>query len=724
MSEKAMSKSVDSDGPPAVEPLTVPPDDPLRRKPVLALTEEEAKIELERLAKEIAWHDHLYYTQAQPIISDAEYDALRARNTAIEKRFPHLVRPDSPSRRVGAPPSEKFRKWRHRLPMLSLEDAFSDEEVRAFFARALRFLGLPPAVELALTAEPKLDGLSIALIYEHGRLVRAATRGDGYEGEDVTANAMTIGDIPKTLSGSGWPEELELRGEVYMRKSDFLKLNADQEARGGPTFANPRNAAAGSLRQLDPAVTAARPLRFCCWGWGYASSWPFETQWESYAAIAQWGVPVSDLNRPCADLKEAIAYYRDMETRRATLDFDIDGVVYKIDRLDYQRRLGEVERVPRWAVARKFPAHRAETILKDIIIQVGRTGALTPVAILAPVNIGGVVVQRASLHNKDEIERLGVMIGDWVEVERAGDVIPRVVRVRKDRRPPDARPFAFPDHCPVCGSLAVPDGVIVRCTGGLFCPAQRVERLRHFVSRHAFNVEGLGDKQIETLFKRGAIRNPADIFTLAQRNAELRLESWEGWGRKSVENLFAAIEARRRIPFHRFLYALGIRYVGQVTARLLSRHFHTIERFLALTEGDPEQARAELKSIDGIGPKVAESLVNFFREPQNRKIVDALLEQVTVLPEEERAATGSPIAGKTIVFTGTLESMTREEAKARAERLGAKVASSVSSRTDFVVAGPGAGSKRKKAQELGVRIIDEQAWLALLGQAEEAGSRA
>ncbi len=721
MSVKAMSRKAESGASPAVEPFTVPPDDPLRRKPVLALAEEEAKAELARLAKEIAWHDHLYYTEAQPIISDAEYDALRARNTAIEKRFPHLVRPDSPSRRVGAPPSEKFRKWRHRLPMLSLEDAFSDEEVRAFFERALRFLGLPPTTALELTAEPKFDGLSIALIYDHGRLVRAATRGDGYEGEDVTANAMTIGDIPKTLAGSGWPDDLEVRGEVYMRKSDFLKLNAEQEACGRPTFANPRNAAAGSLRQLDPAVTAARPLRFCCWGWGYARSWPFKTQWEAYAALKEWGVPVSDLNRLCPDLEAAIAYYREMETHRATLDFDIDGVVYKIDRLDYQRRLGEVERVPRWAVARKFPAHRAETILKDIIIQVGRTGALTPVALLEPVNIGGVVVQRASLHNKDEIERLGVMVGDWVEVERAGDVIPHIVRVLVDRRPPDAKPFVFPDHCPVCGSLAVPDGVIIRCTGGLFCPAQRVERLRHFVSRHAFNIEGLGDKQIETLFKRGAIHNPADIFTLKQRNGALRLESWEGWGQKSVENLFAAIEARRRIPFHRFLYALGIRYVGQVTAKLLARHFHRIETFLDLMEGDPEQARAELKSIDGIGPKVAESLVNFFQEPQNRKIVDALLEQVTVLPEEGHAATDSPIAGKTIVFTGTLESMTREEAKARAERLGAKVASSVSSRTDFVVAGPGAGSKLKKAQELGVRIIDEQAWLALLAQAQEAG---
>ncbi len=720
MSEKPMPKRADSDGASAVEPFTVPADDPLRRKPVLALTEEEAQIELARLAKEIAWHDYLYYTKAAPVISDAEYDALRARNTAIEKRFPHLIRPDSPSRRVGAPPSEKFRKWRHRLPMLSLEDAFSDEEVQAFFARALRFLGLPPATELALTAEPKFDGLSIALIYENGRLVRAATRGDGYEGEDVTANAMTIGDIPKTLAGSGWPEELELRGEVYMRKSDFLKLNAEQEARGGTIFANPRNAAAGSLRQLDPAVTASRPLRFCCWGWGYTSSWPFKTQWESYTAIKEWGLPVSDLSRLCPEMAEAVAYYRDMATRRATLDFDIDGVVYKIDRLDYQRRLGEVERVPRWAVARKFPAHRAETILKDIVIQVGRTGALTPVAVLEPVNIGGVVVQRASLHNKDEIDRLGVMIGDWVEVERAGDVIPRVVRVLMDRRPADAKAFAFPDHCPVCGSLAVPDGVIIRCTGGLFCPAQRVERLRHFVSRHAFNIEGLGDKQIETLFKRGAIRNPADIFTLPERNGELQLERWEGWGRKSVENLFAAIEARRRIPFHRFLYALGIRYVGQVTAKLLARHFHTIERFLALTEGDPKHARAELESIDGIGPKVAEALVNFFREAQNRKIVDALLEQVTVLPEEDHAATDSPIAGKTIVFTGTLESMTREEAKARAERLGAKVASSVSARTDFVVAGPGAGSKRKKAQELGVRIIDEKAWLSLLTQAEEA----
>ena len=703
---------------PPVERFKVPPDDPLRRKPVLALSEEEARIELERLAKEIAWHDWLYYREATPEISDAEYDALRARNTAIERRFPHLVRPDSPSKRVGAPPSEKFPKWRHRVPMLSLDNAFSDEEVAAFVERARRFLGLDAATALALTAEPKFDGLSLALIYEDGRLVRAATRGDGYEGEDVTANAMTIGDIPKTLAGSGWPRTLEARGEVYMLKSDFLKLNAEQEARGEQTFANPRNAAAGSLRQLDPAVTAARPLRFACWGWGFVSDWPFETQWESYAALKSWGLPFSDHNRLCPDLDAALAYYREMEAARATLDFDIDGVVYKIDRLDLQRRLGEVERVPRWAVARKFPAHRGETILKDIIIQVGRTGALTPVAVLEPVTIGGVVVQRASLHNKDEIERLGVMIGDWVEVERAGDVIPHIVRVITKRRPKDARPFVFPDHCPVCGSLAVPDGVIIRCTGGLFCPAQRVERLRHFVSRDAFDIEGLGDKQIATLFERGAIQSPADLFTLKARNGELKIEEWKGWGKKSVANLFAAIDARRKIPFHRFLFALGIRYVGQVTAKLLARHFHDIDSFLALVEGDPDHAREVLEAIEGIGPTVAESIVAFFREPHNREIVHDLLRHVTVLPEEERIATASPIAGKTIVFTGTLESMTREEAKARAERLGAKVASSVSARTDFVVAGPGAGSKLKKAQELGVKIIDEQAWLSLLAEAE------
>ncbi|RMF15284.1 MAG: NAD-dependent DNA ligase LigA, partial [Alphaproteobacteria bacterium] len=500
----------------------------MRRKPVVALSEEEAKIELARLAREIAWHDYLYYVQDRPEISDAEYDALRARNTAIERRFPHLVRPDSPSKRVGAPPSDKFPKYRHPKPMLSLEDAFSDEEVADFFERVRRFLGLDPTAEIEVTAEPKFDGLSIALHYEDGRLVVAATRGDGYEGENVTRNAMTIGDIPKHLQGSGWPKQLEVRGEVFMMKEDFLKLNEAQKKAGKATFANPRNAAAGSLRQLDPSVTAARPLRFCCWGWGVASEWPYETRWQAYQALRSWGVPLSPRNRLCRSFDEVRAYFRKMEEDRATLPFDIDGVVFKVDRLDWERRLGEVTRVPRWAIARKFPAHRAETVLKAIEIQVGRTGALTPVAKLEPVTIGGVVVQSASLHNKGEIERLGVMIGDTVIVERAGDVIPHIVGVVKEKRPPDARPFKFPNHCPVCGSLVVADGAILRCTGGLFCPAQRVERLRHFVSRDAFDIEGLGEKQIQTLFEKGAIRSPADIFTLPQRNGEIHLETWEG----------------------------------------------------------------------------------------------------------------------------------------------------------------------------------------------------
>ncbi len=692
-------------------------DDPVRRKPVVALTEEEARRELERLAREIARHDRLYYVENRPEISDAEYDALRARNTAIERRFPHLVRPDSPSKRIGAPPSEKFPKFRHPRPMLSLEDAFSDGEVAEFFERARRFLAPDVPDVLATTAEPKFDGLSIALHYEEGRLVVAATRGDGYEGENVTRNALTVGDIPKRLKGSGWPARLEVRGEVYMLKEDFLALNAEQERAGRPTFANPRNAAAGSLRQLDPAVTAARPLRFSCWGWGDVSEWPFATQWDSYMALREWGMPVSDLIERCADIEAAIDYFRHMEERRAQLPFDIDGVVYKIDRLDLQRRLGEVTRVPRWAVARKFPAHHAETVLKDIEIQVGRTGALTPVAKLEPVTIGGVVVQSASLHNRDEIARLGVMIGDTVIVERAGDVIPHIVAVVKDRRPADARPFVFPDHCPACGSLVAADGVVLRCTGGLYCPAQRVERLRHFVSRDAFDIEGLGEKQIRTLFEKGAIGSPADIFTLARRNDRIRLEEWEGWGEKSVANLFAAIERRRRIELHRFLFALGIRHVGAVTAKLLARHYRDIEALLALVEGDPERACAELEHIEGIGSVVARSIVDFFREAHNREIVHDLLREVTVLPEETVATDGGPLAGRTVVFTGTLEHMSRAEAKARAERLGAKVAGSVSARTDLVVAGPGAGSKLKRARELGVKVIDERAWLDLLRRA-------
>ncbi|RMD88313.1 MAG: NAD-dependent DNA ligase LigA, partial [Alphaproteobacteria bacterium] len=580
-----------------------------------------------------------------------------------------------------------------------------------------RFLGLSDDDAIEMAAEPKFDGLSLALHYENGTLRAAATRGDGYEGEDVTRNALTISSIPQRLEGERIPDVLEVRGEVLMLKRDFLALNERQQAEGKPPFANPRNAAAGSLRQLDPAVTASRPLQFSAWGWGRASAWPFDTQAESMAAIESWGLPVHGRPELCPDLDTMITYFRRLEAERATLDFDIDGVVFKVNRLDWQRRLGEVTRVPRWAIARKFPAEQAETILRAIEIQVGRTGALTPVAKLEPVTVGGVVVQNASLHNRDEIARLDARIGDHVIVERAGDVIPHIVRVLKEKRPPGTRPYDFPDHCPVCGAEARPDGVIIRCTGGLTCPAQRVERLRHFVSRDAFDIEGLGEQQIKTLFDRGAIRSPADIFTLAKRNDEIHLETWEGWGEKSVANLFAAIDARRRIGLERFLHALGIRHVGQVTAKLLARTYHSIDTFLALVERDnPESAVSELATIEGIGEVVARAIVDFFAEPHNREVVHDLLREVEVLPAEEPES-DSPIAGKTIVFTGTLERMTRAEAKARAEALGAKVSGSVSKRTDLVVAGPGAGSKLKTARELGVTVLDEEGWLRLVGDA-------
>ncbi len=693
------------------------PQTDIRRKPVKALSEAEAAQELARLAHEIARHDRLYYQEDAPEIPDADYDALRRRNAAIEARFPHLVRPDSPSRRVGAAPAERFAKFRHPVPMLSLDNAFSDAELADFLARIRRFLGLAPDAAIEMAAEPKFDGLSLALHYEDGILRAAATRGDGYEGEDVTRNVLTIKAIPQRLKGPGLPAHLEVRGEVLMLKTDFLALNERQVAEGKSPFANPRNAAAGSLRQLDPAVTASRPLYFAAWGWGRVSAWPFRTQVEAMAALEDWGVPVQSLPELCPDLDAMVAYFRHIEAERATLDFDIDGVVFKTNRLDWQRRLGEVTRVPRWAIARKFPPQQAETILEAIDIQVGRTGALTPVAKLRPVTVGGVVVQSASLHNRDEIARLDARVGDHVIVERAGDVIPHIVRVLEEKRPPGAKPFVFPDHCPVCGARAVPDGVIVRCTGGLTCPAQRVERLRHFVSRDAFDIEGLGERQIRTLFERGAIASPADIFTLAGRNEEIRLETWEGWGEKSVANLFAAIEARRRIPFERFLYALGIRHVGQVTAKVLARNYHSIDAFLALVEGpDPAAAASELATIEGIGEVVAHAIVDFFAEPHNRTVVRDLLHEVTVLPAEQPQG-DSPIAGRTIVFTGTLEHMTRAEAKARAEALGARVSGSVSGRTDLVVAGPGAGSKLRHARELGIRILDEKEWLALLADA-------
>jgi DNA ligase (NAD+) len=695
--------------------------------PVDRLTEGEAAAELERLAREIAHHDALYYRQDQPEISDAEYDALRERNAAIEARFPHLVREDSPSARVGAAPLEAFGKVMHAVPMLSLANVFDDEGVRDFLERIRRFLGLETIEGLAFTAEPKIDGLSITLRYEKGRLVQGATRGDGYQGENVTANVRTIADIPKAIKSKSFPDPFEVRGEIYMSRAAFQRLNEGQAERGERTFANPRNAAAGSLRQLDPAITASRPLQFFAYGWGEAPELPADTQWGIYRAMADWGFPLNPLAKLTTSVEEMLDTYRDIESGRAGLDYDIDGVVYKLDRLDLQQRLGFVSRSPRYAVAHKFPAEKATTILRDIEIQVGRTGALTPVAKLEPVTVGGVVVQNATLHNEDEIARKDVRVGDTVIVQRAGDVIPQILGVVEGKRPKGAKRFKFPSICPACGSHAVrevnpvtgKEDAVRRCTGGLICPAQRVERLKHFVSRNAFDIEGLGEKRIKELYDDRIIQSPPDIFTLAKSDKGATLAEREGWGELSARNLFNAIEARRAVKLDRFIYALGIPHVGEITARLLARAYGSIEAFrdamLAAARDRGGEAYAELDNIEGIGPTVAKAIADFFAEPHNVEVVDELLREVRPEPLEA-IDHASPISGKTVVFTGTLEKMTRPEAKARAERLGAKVAGSVSKKTDYVVAGPGAGSKLKDAERLGLKVLTEDEWLALIGQ--------
>ncbi|MGK2922417.1 MAG: NAD-dependent DNA ligase LigA [Methyloceanibacter sp.] len=702
-------------------------DATLVSKPVADLTETEATQELARLAKEIAHHDALYYRKDEPEVSDAAYDALRKRNEAIEARFPHLVRDDSPSLKVGAAPVEAFGKVVHRVPMLSLGNVFDDEGVRDFIERVRRFLGLDADAELAFTTEPKIDGLSITLRYEGGRLVQAATRGDGYEGENVTANVRTIGDIPEAVKAKNFPDPFEVRGEIYMSHSAFQALNAEQEKAGNRLFANPRNAAAGSLRQLDSKITAARPLRFFAYGWGEVAKLPAGTQWGVYEAMVAWGFPLNPLAKLTSSVDEMLDTYREIEEGRAGLDYDIDGIVYKLDRLDLQERLGFVSRSPRWAIAHKFPAEKATTVLRDIEIQVGRTGALTPVAKLEPVTVGGVVVQNATLHNEDEIERKDVRIGDTVIVQRAGDVIPQILGAVQDKRPKGAKRFKFPDVCPACGSHAVREvdektgkrDAVRRCTGGLICPAQRVERLKHFVSRNAFDIEGLGEKRIQELYDDGTIQSPPRIFTLAEKDkaAVGKLAEREGWGELSAQKLFAAIEDRRNIRLDRFIYALGIRHVGEITARLLARNYGTAENFLKsmLAAGKEREgeAFAELDNIEGIGPAVAAAIADFFAEPHNVEVVEELLDQVSPQPLEA-VDHGSPVSGKTVVFTGTLEQMTRSEAKARAERLGAKVAGSVSKNTDFVVAGPGAGSKLKNAKELGVEVLTEDEWLKLI----------
>ena len=791
-------------------------------KPVPSLSPADAAAELARLAAEIARHDGAYYRCDAPEISDAEYDALRARNAAIEARFPDLVRADSPSRRVGAAPAEAFGKVRHRVPMLSLGNAFEDGDVAEFDARVRRFLGLDGAAPLSLTAEPKIDGLSISLRYDNGRLVEASTRGDGAEGENVTANVKTIRQIPHTLKGRDVPETIDVRGEIYLGHDDFRRLNEAQAAAGEKVFANPRNAAAGSLRQLDQTITAKRPLRFFAYTWGEASKLPADTQAGVVAAYKRWGLPVNPRMTVCASRAELLAYYRQIGEERANLGYDIDGVVYKVDRLDLQERLGFVSRSPRWAIAHKFPAEQATTELVDIEIQVGRTGSLTPVAKLKPVTVGGVVVSNASLHNEDYIRGVGsdgaairegrdIRVGDTVIVQRAGDVIPQVVDVVLEKRPAHARPYAFPDACPVCGSKAVREAdetgdadVIKRCSGGLTCPAQAKERLKHFVSRNAFDIEGLGEEKIELFFEEGLIRTPADIFTLAERDgaSPARLADRKGFGQKSVDNLFRSIDQRRSISLDRFLFALGIRHIGETTARDLAKAFGTWEALDAAIDaaakarpgahyrrmiavkglgpktaetilqalgtaapraGDlfdqgpptiaaaiagikgvrssaaealdsafssvqefldtarrgasefPADAYRELSSLQGIGEVATDALIGFFLEPHNRDAVAALLEHVTPEPFVRQAAQASSVTGKTVVFTGSLVRLSRNEAKAQAERLGAKVAGSVSKKTDYVVAGADAGSKLDKARELGVAVLTEDEWIALIG---------
>ncbi len=697
------------------------------KKPVPDLTANEAVDEHRRLAAEIAEHNRRYHAEDAPVISDAAYDALRARLLAIEDENPELATSDSPSQQVGAAPSEKFAKVAHRVPMLSLGNVFDEGEAREFLDRIRRFLRLGADDPLEVTAEPKIDGLGISLRYEDGRLAVAATRGDGAEGENVTANVRTIGSIPDRVSAKDFPGVFEVRGEIFMGRKDFLALNARQQETGGKVFANPRNAAAGSLRQLDASITKARPLQFFAYAWGEVASLPSDTQYGVVEAFARWGFPVNPLMKICRSAEELLAVYAETEAQRATLDYDIDGVVYKVNSLDLQNRLGFVSRSPRWAVAHKFTAEQATTILKAIEIQVGRTGALTPVAKLEPVTVGGVVVQNATLHNEDEIVRKDIRVGDWVIVQRAGDVIPQILSYLPEKRPADAVPYVFPQLCPACDSHAVREvnpktgklDAVRRCTGGLICPAQAVERLKHFASRNAFDIEGLGAKQIESFYAEDRIKTPADIFTLAEREKGnlTPLRTKEGWGPKSAQNLFQAIEDRRKLSLDRVIFALGIRHIGEATAKLLARTYHTFEALrdamIAAKDKDSDAYR-ELNGVDGIGEVVADALVAFFDEAHNREAMTALLAQIDIPPFERLESASSPVAGKTVVFTGTLERMARQEAKALAERLGAKVAGSVSKKTDYVVAGPGAGSKLKNASALGVQILSEDEWLELV----------
>lgn len=722
-----------------------------------ALTVEQAEAKLAHLAAEIAKHDLAYHGDDAPTISDGDYDALRARNAAIEDRFPDLVRADSPSVRVGSSLQRQFEKITHRVPMLSLDNAFNDEDVADFVGRIKRFLRIDD--DIAFTAEPKIDGLSLALRYEKGELVSAATRGNGVTGENVTQNARTLHDIPQQLEGPDVPAVMEVRGEVYMGKADFLALNQRMEAEGKQTYVNPRNTAAGSLRQLDSAITAQRPLKFFAYAWGDVSAVPRQTQFDMVTLLGKWGFSINPLMGRFETVDEIVAHYRMIEQQRAELDYDIDGVVYKVDDLALQERLGFVSRSPRWAIAHKFPAELATTILEKIEIQVGRTGALSPVARLTPVTVGGVVVSNATLHNEDYIAGIGsdggpiregrdLREGDTVTIYRAGDVIPKVLDVDVDKRSAGSEPFIFPTQCPACGSDAVREinansgklDSVRRCTGGFVCPAQAVEAIKHFVARDAYDIDGFGDKQAEAFYEWGLVMNPADIFTLEARNARslTPLQNRDGYGKTSVDNLFAAINERRSVPLDRFIYGLGIRHVGRTNSKLMARHYHTVEAFLAPLENNAAllnqfdgdgvalskavakdaveggETWGSLIAIDGLGTTAVQALVQFFGDPERRRVVDALLAEVTPEPVE-LVVSDSPVVGKTVVFTGTLEQMSRDEAKAMAERKGAKVSGSVSSKTDLLVAGPKAGSKLTKAQGLGIEIIDEQGWLDLVG---------
>ncbi|AXA39050.1 NAD-dependent DNA ligase LigA [Rhizobium leguminosarum] len=706
------------------------------------LTIEEAAAELERLAKEIAHHDALYHGKDRPEISDADYDALKRRNDALEARFPELIREDSPSRHVGAAPSVTFSPVIHARPMLSLDNTFSQEDVQDFVAGVYRFLGQLPDQSIAFTAEPKIDGLSMSIRYENGRLATAATRGDGTTGENVTANIRTIAEIPNELP-KGVPAVVEIRGEVYMAKSDFLALNRQMEAEGKQTYVNPRNTAAGSLRQLDAKVTASRKLKFFAYAWGEMSEMPADTQFGMVQTFKDWGFPVNPLMKRLNSVADILAHYDEIGLERPDLDYDIDGVVYKVDSLELQARLGFRSRSPRWATAHKFPAEQAFTEVEKVEIQVGRTGALTPVARLKPITVGGVVVTNATLHNEDYIKGIGnsgerirpeehdIREGDTVIVQRAGDVIPQILDVVMEKRAADARPYEFPKTCPVCGSHAVREvnektgkmDSVRRCTGGFICRAQATEHLKHFVSRNAFDIEGLGSKQIDFFFENEdaslQIRTAPDIFTLEKRQQQslTKLENIDGFGKVSVGKLYAAINERRSIALHRFIYALGIRHVGETTAKLLARSYGTYAAFeTGMREAETLAGDAwnDLNAIEGIGEVVARAIVEFYKEPRNVEVITRLIEEVTPEEAEQPVSAGSPVAGKTVVFTGSLEKFTRDEAKARAESLGAKVAGSVSKKTDIVVAGPGAGSKLDKARELGVQTMDEDEWLALI----------